>query len=282
MVSLLPFTVSCITSIGKDHLSILGEDLGSIAEDKALMAVPKTDLVLGPDLPEEAVKAIRRIGRQNELRLREARFGEWSLGKPGPEGTMVTFNDSQGEKRMLLPLPGAYQLNNLITTVEIARVLEMDQASFFSGIPKANWPGRLEYFSGKPDWLLDCAHNRQGMAGLSAHCNSVFTGRNRVFLFGSSKLRELEVYLSLLPEIADQLVLTDDFYKAISVEEISRLIREQRGLKVYPSTNFEDALARIKGLAGEEGLCICSGSVFLVGKVRDWLITSRSEPIFHG
>lgn len=237
--------VTAITRIALDHQSWLGDDLASVAREKAGIIKERVACVIGAQDPEvEAVLC--------EVAAR--------LGAPL---TSPTFDGPE------LALAGAHQRENAAVALGALRVLreqgeEIDEARAL----RAEWPGRLER-CGRV--LLDAAHNPSAAAALARHLDGLEPGP-RVLLFGAMRDKDWPAMLDLLRPHVSHVVLT--------APELARAARP--GEMSAPGDHVVDdpgaALDRARSLAGETGLVVVAGSIFLVAEVRARVLGVEGDP----
>ncbi|MDR0466521.1 MAG: bifunctional folylpolyglutamate synthase/dihydrofolate synthase [Deltaproteobacteria bacterium] len=152
----LPADLTCFTSIGFDHMNVLGPGLLDIARDKAAAMRPNVPAITVRQVPEVQaclMAAGSRIGAPL-LRAEEVRAlpRDWRLG-----------------------LRGAHQLENaglaLAAWTELARQYSWPARDDLAreGLESAFIPGRLQSIPASrvhPDLLLDGAHNAPAFAAL--------------------------------------------------------------------------------------------------------------------
>ena len=138
--------VCAITSIGLDHVEILGETLEQIAAEKAGIVKPGVPVVVGVDDPAaEAVilAAARAVGAEV---VRPA---------PAPDTADPMLRLNAGTARAVL---GVLE----------ARGVAIPEPAIEEGFRAARWPGRLERAPRAPQLHWDGAHNPAGARALAA------------------------------------------------------------------------------------------------------------------
>jgi len=154
--SALPANLICFTPIGYDHMDVLGNNLQSIAQDKAAAMRNNTPAITARQNPE-VLTCLLRISRRVESPLLQAEEicaipRDWKLG-----------------------LQGAHQLENatlaLAAWTELARQYSwpLHEARVRKGLESAFIAGRLQSIPANralPNMLLDGAHNTHAFAAL--------------------------------------------------------------------------------------------------------------------
>ena len=137
--------VSVITSIALDHADRLGPTLAHIAREKAGIIKPRVPVVVGAREP-----AAQRViaARARRLGAPVLRIDRDFRCTPGGERASVQVGPHVFP-RLVLPLRGAYQADNLACAVAALSTLELrgfalDAATLRKGLRRVRWPGRLE------------------------------------------------------------------------------------------------------------------------------------------
>jgi len=267
--------LSVITTISEEHQKSLGETLEEIAFEKAGIIKAGVPVVCGA----EAGAAVRVISEQ--ARLREAPFvrvfGPESalIGERSPEGYTFRYR-YRGEDFSYSPsLNGRYQGKNgavaLVTALTLSsRWRPLDRNKILAGIAATRWEGRLETWGENPLVILDGAHNREGAEALRDHIREN-TLNPLVLVFATMQDKKIEELSALLFPLAQRVILTHFPYRrAASPEEIARRSASFRDrLEIEPDA--ARALSRARELATPDGAVIVTGSLFLVGAVKQMM-----------
>ncbi|MFN2462645.1 MAG: folylpolyglutamate synthase/dihydrofolate synthase family protein [Candidatus Dormibacteria bacterium] len=274
--------VKVITSIALDHQQYLGDTIAKIAAEKAGI-IQGSDLVVAGSLPPAALAVVRERCREQDAELVccgedfDARSMRCTW-----EGTTLDFvADGAGWLQPLAglhtPLLGAHQAANVAVAAAAAQALRrrhglmVEEAAIRSGIASARWPGRLELFPGPPAVLLDGGHNPAAVAAVVAAVRDLGTEGAPVLLFGAMADKDLEGMLGALPA---------DWPAVFTRVEDERAIPEGRLLELANATGRRDdageatpeaALERARARAGQGGLVLVLGSLYLAGAVRPLL-----------
>ena len=157
-VNIVDADVAVLTSVGLDHCDWLGPTLEDIGREKAGIFRAHRPAVLGEAvMPQSVYAAARAVGA--ELRLPGIDYGYTIEGaKWHWHGRGLTFND--------LPLPllaGRQQVGNAATALaalaEVRERLLLSTEQVTTGLREVRLGGRFEVVGGKPEWILDVAHN---------------------------------------------------------------------------------------------------------------------------
>ena len=281
--------VTAITRVDFDHVERLGGTLGRIAYEKAGIIKENVPVVCAPQEPE-ALRTITAVAQQRSAPLtllgRDYKLNgiETDIGQ---EGAFCRFNLTGSRhccKGLTVRLLGAHQAVNAATAIAVADILQercglnLDEEKMRRGLESARCPARLEFFSGKPPILLDCAHNAVSVRGLCEVLDTVLQGRPPVFVLGFSRDKDIRAMLDLLLPRARAVVFTrSDSPRAAKPEHLADLAREVSGTEAEVFDDPNHALARARDLAAPDDLICISGSFFLAGNLRPALVARPAD-----
>jgi dihydrofolate synthase/folylpolyglutamate synthase len=144
-----------------------------------------------------------------------------------------------------------------------------------SGIAATSWPGRLEFLP--PNLLLDVAHNPAGAWTLRAAIASLPESQPRTLLFSCLKDKDLREMAQILFPLFDStcdrphdhIVLCPiDSPRAASLEALLAAA-DALSIPAHPAESPTEALALARQLTPENGLILATGSIYLIGAIRD-------------
>lgn len=269
--------VCVVTSIGADHTEYLGEDLGQIAAEKLAIAGPGSILVTG-ELGEAAMD--KAIGTARELGIQHRKLGDdydIESYERGVGGWLVTIRGAEATyEDIFLPLHGRYQLTNLAVAVASAEALvgrRLNTEALQDATDAATAPGRMEPLASSPFVMVDAAHNADGMETLVASVQEEYPTTKWQLLIGIMGDKNLDLMISHLAPIVGGVITTAvDHKRAVPAVELADRISELLpDMPVLASERVEFGLDMARAEAGAEGAVLATGSVYLVGELRDLL-----------
>jgi dihydrofolate synthase/folylpolyglutamate synthase len=232
--------VTAITSIGMDHQQFLGNDLRSIAREKAGILKEGAPCVLGI-LPPEA----RSVVLEQSLRLGV----EVHDGLPDPErmkGPEWLSRNRAVARRILHLLPGQ---------------AATDEKILMAGPVAWGLRGRWQFWD--EDCLLDCAHNVEGITAAGKALEAL--GRPVRLVYAAVADKDVVEALSCLPETAHNHWCAAEVPRAMPVEELAALA-SSAGRTGSIHQSVADALATARSSRTGQELVVVLGSVFTVGE----------------
>ena len=266
-----------LTNVTLEHTEFLGDTEAAIASEKLAVAPDGSGrLVVGPLTPaaREAVDAecIRR-------RLRPLRYGEGLSARDTSDGVEVTT--PRGVYRALpLALRGRFQRENLAIALAGAELVAggpLDPGPLRAAVGGVRMPGRLELFPGRPDVLLDGAHNPAGMEAMVASLPVVLAGRRPVAVVSVLGDKDAGAMVRALRGVVAEVVATRSSHaRAVPSGELAARAREAG----IPARAVEDpaaALEAARALAGPGGAVLVAGSLYLLADLRARIAAGSGE-----
>lgn len=265
--------IAAITNVTLDHEAYLGRTVAEIAEEKAGIVKPGVPVVTAAR--GEALAVIRRAAEERGAAVIEVPAAyAWRVRASGLEGLRLDLAGPSAEYLDLsLPLAGRHQAENAAVAVAVAETLatqgfRLSPEAIRRGLAATRWPGRLQSVEGRPRVLLDGAHNPAKMETLEQFLVEQRAALGRlVAVFGILADKNWRAMLPCLVPHAETIILTRPPGERGADPT---LVKEELGGR-HPDVRVEEepgkALALARGLAGEEGTVLVTGSLYLVGAV---------------
>jgi dihydrofolate synthase / folylpolyglutamate synthase len=284
--------VSVITDISLDHTEWLGGTIAEIAREKAGILRHGGVMVTLPQHPE----ANQALGeRAVALEVRGVSAVDYVPAAHGPDFRDPDFvspdleaalrnrywlNVFGDEIEIDSPLAGAHQQRNLALAIAAAGELRnnhgynIESANVQAGVRNTVWPARLESIAGngkRATVLLDVGHNPAGAWALRAAVSRLEHGQALTLVFSCLKDKPVGELAQILFPLFRHVVITPiDSPRATTVEELLAA-GKATGSAVEAAHDPEAALDRAFALTPPDGLIVVTGSLYLVGKVREGL-----------
>ena len=239
--------VTAVTNIGLDHQQFLGDDIRSIALEKAGILKDGVPVVLGRMRPEA----------QSVILAAAMRTGSEVYYAAPAKRASIEF--------------GPYWPENEATAMKILEVLS-NQPGWRDWQPPAN--AHATGLNGRWEWmpdlssgarlLIDCAHNLDGIERLAAAIGSI--NRNRLLLvFGTVGDKDMSKIWPLLPPGAEYFFCAADIPRALDAIELCG--QAQRiGLEGSAFLSVPDALNAACDAAGPNDLIVVLGSIYIAAE----------------
>ena len=281
--------VAVMTNVSEDHIEVLGPTLDDIAREKAGIIKSGATLVLGetdPHLADIFIQAAERVGaspvwrrgtgsERGRFRLRRERCG-------GREAGLSTFAH-QGPLRSSVPRapwrPPRGQRGGSPCRDRSFLRCTFGRSSRAEALGAVRVPGRLEPVSHSPLVLLDGAHNLAGAQALARSISGDFAVDGPVVaVVGLLSGRNAAAMLRALVSggVSRAVMCPAPSPRALPVSELLAAAASV-GLVASAADSVVEACEMAVKLAGQSGLVVVTGSLYVVGKAR----TSLFRPPEH-
>ena len=273
-----------ITTIGLDHVALLGDTLEAIAEQKAGIIKQGIPLVTGRIAPE-ALAVIDRIAEGKDAsRFAYGTDYQVSHQKSVATGEVFDYTSVVRQGRFQTGLLGLHQIENAGMAIalldnfcqEDGRELASNHV-LAQALEETSWPGRLEIVSREPLMILDGAHNPHAIKALLATLQERFADYRKEILFTCIKTKALEDMLDLLEQIPDtELTLTHFDDSRATDESVLEEAAKSRNLSYQGWQDFlEQKLTDKK--EEKQTVRIVTGSLYFLSQVRAYLMERKNE-----
>lgn len=269
-------TVSVVSPISMDHQQWLGDDLASIAREKAGIIKPGATVVISEQSESVSPVLIAAAAAVDARVLWEGDAIEVVDRQPGVGGQLVTLRTTAARyEDLFVPLYGAYQAHNALLAVTAVEALFADGGELAAlagetleaGFASVTSPGRLEAVRTSPMILVDAAHNPAGIDALVGAIEESFAFESLVGVVGILGDKDADGILAGLEPLLDEVVITaSNSARAIPVDELAVIARRLFGEeRVRTSSSLPDALDQAVQLA--EAQHDMGSGVLVVGSV---------------
>ena len=269
--------VAAIAPVDLDHKEFLGDDLASIAGEKAGIIKRGCPAVSARQRPEaQAVIEARAAAMGAPLSQMGVDFDAWRQG----DRLLVQTPD-----RLLdldLPsLPGAHQVENAGLAAMAALTLgdgRIDEAAISRGIASAVWPARFQRLTGGPlgakakaagtDLWLDGGHNPHAARALSQTIGELTArdGRPAVLILGLLANKDADGVLAAFAGTGIEVLAIPFAAEAASPPERLVEAAQRAGVRARACDGVEAALDLALSRPGPPHVVI-GGSLYLAGEV---------------
>ncbi len=250
--------LSVITSIGFDHMAVLGNTEYLIAREKAGIFQPGTPALVG-HVSQEARSGILEVATDRGV---EVKF----------------LNDPPaGIESSIWP---AYKLWNTELARHAGRAIGLTEEIIQEGIDRAEWPGRLEQFSTtaqgqEKHFLVDGAHNPAGIQGLLEFLSKT-PASEIFFLLSILQQKDYKTMTRLLRAWAENERRPVRFFTCrmkheggADLSELTELLNAERCFDTS-----EQAFDWLQLQLPSDALGVITGSLYFISEVRK-LLTNR-------
>jgi dihydrofolate synthase/folylpolyglutamate synthase len=266
-VNVFDADVAVVTSVDIDHVDYLGDTREKIAFEKAgIFRKGKVAVCADGDVPQ----ALRQHAQQIGAEL-------WCIGSEfgfTPHQGQWDYRSKAGS-RSTLPYPalrGAFQLNNasaVLAALDALRdKLPLSMGEIRRGLVEVELAGRFQFVPGKPQLILDVAHNPHAARSLAQNLANLPPAKTFA-VFAMLKDKDMAgVVQALDPRIDEWLVAGIDAPRGATAAELAQVLRDNRVHgAVQACDSIESALHEASNRAGENDRITAFGSFYTVAEV---------------
>lgn len=271
-------SVAVITSIGLDHMELLGDTREKIAYEKAGIIAGRTP-VIAVDGDSQVFSVIRKEADLKGAPLKAVPDYKHIKKKMDDKGIDFSYN-SIYHNDVILRLEGdtmraVYQTEN--ATLALAAMesvyddLELTYDVMAKGASSMSWPGRMELI--KPGVIFDGAHNADGIDAFIDSVRADGCRGKRLLLFSAVADKQAETELERILE-ADLFAMIGlahiDNARAIDNDRLSGLMHmaTSDGVEAALYEDVYSAYDALDEMREENDILYVCGSLYLVGELK--------------
>jgi dihydrofolate synthase / folylpolyglutamate synthase len=273
--------VSVMTPIGLDHMDYLGDTLEEIAQTKAGIFKPESNVVLAAQTPEVAKVLMAQVAKVAAIPFREG--VEFSVANRAIAvgGQMIAINGLYGLiEDIFLPLYGAHQANNAavaLAAVEAFAGVQLDSELVRSAFSKVRSPGRCEVIHRDPTVIIDAAHNPHGAKAIATTINSEFDFETVIGVVAVLGDKDAAGILAELSQVVDYLVVSQSSSaRALPANDLAMIAKQffaPEQIEVIPELRGAITYATEKANLSNQvndgvSAVLITGSVVTAGEAR--------------
>ncbi|MEE8427176.1 MAG: bifunctional tetrahydrofolate synthase/dihydrofolate synthase [Woeseiaceae bacterium] len=255
-----------ITNVSLDHCDWLGNDIDSIAFEKAGIMRKGKPIVFGvADVPASLARHASDIGAEMIVAGRDytwagAADGSWSW---------------QGRRTQLASLrppslAGDFQIDNAAGVLALAEAagwesfLQTDVVNAAFARPRLD--GRLQIVRTNVEWLLDVAHNPAAAGVLASSMRARATRGKTIAIVAMLDDKDVAGVIAPLRDIVEHwIAVTADSPRAIEAGELARQIANLNDAGCLSADSLQQAMDSARALATPEDRILVTGSFYIVG-----------------
>ncbi|MDA0939093.1 MAG: bifunctional folylpolyglutamate synthase/dihydrofolate synthase [Proteobacteria bacterium] len=275
--------LSIITPVSMDHMDYLGNNLSSIASEKAGIIKQKTPCVISwqyKESQEILLKICKKMNAETFV------FGEhWNIEKTNQKDNSFLIFQNEN-KNIKLPKPslrGVYQILNAGTAIAASVVLQrsydITNHDLARGISSAIWPARFEKINkgllfdilpSNISFFMDGAHNIAGAEMLAASIKEISSKNDLIYIInGRTEKRDIESFLQYFKGLAEMIIAIPIESEPLS-EKAKNIHQtaQNMGFRADIANNIKDAVMKcILDARSRAAIIIACGSLYIAGDI---------------
>lgn len=252
--------ISIITSIGYDHMDILGDTIDKIATHKAGIIKQNSDVICQENC--NGIDIIRNTCKKENAILHEIHKKDIHDLGMNQEYQRLNYKTHSDVK---INLKGKKQLENASICLECIDILrskgyEISEDKMIEGLQQVVHPGRFEILNQNPKIIFDGGHNEEAIRNLK-NTISQYDIKKKCYIFSILKTKDYETVLKILLEDKQaNFIFTDgnDKNRYVAKEELyefAQKIDGKRRMRImelnqaieYAYKEFQDQVIAIIG-----------------------------------
>lgn len=252
--------VSVITSISLDHTKILGDTIEKIARQKAGIIKNGCPVVLACNQKREAEIVIHGTAAEKLSDFVTPDLDKLKIETCDETGNRFRYCGKTYETKMI----GRHQIDNALTAIEACEVLHSNGfkalgfKNICNGIKNAVVPSRCQILrADKPLVIIDGAHNPDGMRSLADFVRTI-DREPKIMVCGMMEDKDWQTALGFMTRYIDYGICVDGFApRTVFAPKLEEMFRSGTVM------SLKDAVPRAMALAGDKGMVIIAGSLYL-------------------
>ncbi len=295
--------VSVITNVSMDHEAYLGDDLQTVAFEKAGIVKSGVPVVSGA-YNDISRKVIRE--KCIEVQAPFYQYGDDFTTSKGDGRNWAWYGRDKAFRgvrceQLKCAMKGSYQQENSALALAVVELLRdhnfsVPSESLQDGLEAVKWPGRLEHLvlhrktrqemmadqkAGEEvvHYLIDGAHNPAGVESLVATLEEEYSYERLVVVWGAMVDKDLSQTVPAIADMADIIILTKpEGERSAEPEQLYEHLRQHDAKKKAVLVPIvADAITRAETEAGPQDIIVVAGSLYLIGAVRTLLVGELVE-----
>ena len=264
-VNILDADCAVLTSIGIDHVEFLGDTRAAIGREKAGIFRPARPAVVAePQIPETVLEEIQKVHARALLLGRD--FGythqgtQWSYWGPGGKRAGLAHPALRGAAQLRNAAAAMTALDALRERIPVA----MQDVRL--GLADVTLPARFQVLPGRPQVVLDVAHNPEAAAVLAQNLGDSGFAPETIAVFGMMRDKDIAgVVRAVAPRITKWNVATLPGPRGADSSLLRGIISEvEQQTRVSEFPDVPAALAAAKKEARENDKIVVFGSFLTV------------------
>lgn len=270
--------LSVITSIGLDHMAILGDNIPAIVKEKAGIIKKGVKVIFDGSDPE-AARVIEETAKEKDAPWEKILDSDCVLRESG-ENTIAFSRRNEYDKSVVYRVSSKalYQMKNVETALRAAEYLlgrkSLQRRGWKEAIEEVRWEGRMETIH--PGLTVDGAHNLPAVKAFLQSLTLVEEERlaQSVLLFSAVCDKDYEAMIRMIckeGKVGAYVVTRIDGERGVPEEELAEIFRKYTEKEVLPVGSLAEALKEAKGKCGRGGSVYAVGSLYLAGMIKKLL-----------
>lgn len=268
--------LSIITSIGMDHMNLLGSSIEEITKEKGGIIKKNCPVVLYTQ-QKSVYNVINEICiKQNSKLYYSQKEILIPLNKNINETSFYLKNDYVLYENISIKMFGLYQIKNAALVLTACKALtdcgiKLSENNITNGLKNAVWHGRMEIMRTNPLIFLDGAHNIDGFKELENTFKLYFSDKKINILIGVLADKEYEdMVKKILPYLNKVIITKPDSNRALNPQAFKEVFYKLGKNPDFVTEYPLDALKYSVEITKKNEILCCCGSLYLIGQISNY------------
>ena len=191
--------ISVITSIGYDHMKVLGNTLVEIAEQKAGIIKENSETVFALSEENDVNEKIKQTCLKKHNKLHTVKKEDIKNYEYNQEYQKFDYKEY---KKITVNLKGEKQIINASICIECIQILrdksyEISEEALRSGLNTVIHKGRFEIIHQKPLMIFDGAHNKPAIENFVNTVNMYYKNNSKVYIISILNSKDYDMILKI-------------------------------------------------------------------------------------
>ena len=278
--SIMRKSVSVITEIGFDHMEYLGNDIASIAGEKAGIIMRNVPVVFwdGNEISSSVIKETAKKLGCKAYGVNEKNAADISVHKKNIDFSYKNRYDKSVMFRVRTY--ALYQVYNAVLALKTLQVLHGEDYIFTDdvkeGIADMKWPGRMDEIA--EGIITDGGHNEDGIEAFVASVRQDGCIGKRRLIFSAVNDKQIKKICEILvkSDAFDNIALCElTSGRAMSIKELKKIFEDtltenNSRIRLTVYEHVGEAFEGEKALLEKNDILYIAGSLYLVGEIREY------------
>jgi len=282
-VNVLDADCAIVTNVGLDHMEYLGDSREAIGREKAgIFRQGRPAIVADADPPASVLEGAERAGATLLLLGRDfgyrAHAGQWDFWGPAARRPALAYPALRGQRQLRNAAAALAALDAL------RERLPLSMQDVRRGLAEVVLPGRFQVLPGRPQVILDVAHNADAAQALAENLGAAGYAAETIAVFGMLRDKDIAgVARRLAPRVTRWHLCTLGGPRGTDAEALARILLSAGiGAPLRKHGSAAAAFAAAREEAGENDKIVAFGSFLTVAEVMQSLAAPRNGAGTHG
>ena len=146
--------------------------------------------------------------------------------------------------------------------------IKINEDNLYEGVKDVSWQGRMEIINENPKFIIDAAHNVEGMKFLRNNIDKYFDYNDIYLILGILQDKDVEKMVEIISKLPKEICLvTPNSNRALKSNILKNIVKKYNK-NCISFNNYNDAINYAKRKAKEKDIILAAGSIYMIGEIR--------------